>query len=349
MFDIITIGTATRDIFLTSPLFKVLRDKKHLKKIGFATGEAQCFALGGKIEVGKPIFTTGGGATNAATTFSRQGLKTATLVKIGNDSAGREILSELKKENIDILSLNHNNDTAYSIILLASGGERTILVYRGVSENLNAEEIPFNKLKAKWVYIFPGKIPFETINKIFNHFYCNGASIAFNPSKYFIEMGLKKIKPFLNKTKVFILNREEASYLTGVDYDKEKEIFKKLDEAIDGIAVMTDGEKDVLVSDGHKIYQAGIFQEKVVIDRTGAGDAFGSGFVSGLVQQKEKCEKGLCKPSNIEYAIRLGSANATSVIEQIGAKAGILKKLDFEKSKRWKYLPIKIKKCHGIS
>jgi len=53
MFDVIAIGTATRDVFLISPLFKVLRDPKHLEKIGFKTGEAQCFALGAKVEVKK--------------------------------------------------------------------------------------------------------------------------------------------------------------------------------------------------------------------------------------------------------------------------------------------------------
>src|SRR3989344_8411087 len=113
MFDVITIGTATRDIFLTSSLFQVVSDPKHLKKLGFAAGEAQCFALGGKIEIGKPILTTGGGATNAAVTFSRQGLKTAALIKIGGDSAASEVLAELKKENITPLAIGEkNNGTA---------------------------------------------------------------------------------------------------------------------------------------------------------------------------------------------------------------------------------------------
>ncbi len=353
MYDIITIGTATRDVFLTSPLFKVLRDKSHLKKIGFATGEAQCFALGGKIEIGEPVLATGGGATNSAVTFSRQGLKTATLIKIGEDQVGKDILEELKKEKIDVLKLQNtnyklqtNNGTAYSTILLAPGGERTILVYRGASEDLTFKEIPLSELKSKWVYVSPGKMPLETINKIFNHFYKNKTFIAFNPSKYFIEMGLKKLKPLLKKTKVFILNREEASYLTGVDYHKEKEIFKKLDEVVDGIAVMTDGPNGILVSDCCNIYKAGIFSArgrgKKAIDRTGAGDAFGSGFVAGLIQTREKCKKGLCGIDNVEYAIRLGSANATSVIEKIGAKKGIITKLEFQKSKRWKNLLINI-------
>ncbi len=341
-YDIITIGTATRDVFLTSPLFKVLRDKRHLKKIGFATGEAQCFALGGKIEINEPALATGGGATNSAVTFSRQGLKTATLIKIGEDQAGKDILEELKKEKVDVLTLNSkfhilnsNNGTAYSTILLAPGGERTILVYRGASEDLLLKEISFDKLKSKWVYVSPGKMPLKTINKIFNHFHKNKTFIAFNPSKHFIEMGLKKLKPLLKKTKVFILNREEASYLTGVDYHKEKEIFKKLDEAVDGIAVMTDGPNGVLVSDCCNIYKAGIFKEEKAIDRTGAGDAFGSGFVAGLMQTREKCKKGLCGIDNVEYAIRLGSANATSVIEYIGAKKGILNKKEFRENKRW--------------
>lgn len=346
MYDIITIGTATRDIFLTSPLFRVVSDPKHLKKIGFPTGEAQCFALGGKIEIGKPIFTTGGGASNAAVTFARKNLKVAALVKIGNDNAGEEILSEFKKEKIQSLAIKGNNKgTAYSTILLAPTGERTILVYRGASHNLKTEEIPFKKIKTKWAYIVPGQIAYSAMGKIFDRLIKNKILIAFNPSKYFIEMGIKKLKPFLSVCKVVILNREEASYLTGIDYQKEKEIFRHLDKIVSGIVIMTEGAKGVLVSDGKNIYQAGIFKEKKIIDRTGAGDAFGSGFVAGLIHQDFKNQSAISnQQSAIFYAVRLGSANATSVVEKIGAKAGILTRKEFEKNKRWQHLAVKIVK-----
>ena len=344
-FDVITIGTATRDIFLTSPFFKVVSDEAHLKKIGFPTGEAQCFALGGKIEIDKPIFTTGGGATNAAVTFARQGLKTAALIKVGDDNAGNDIISELRKEKVASFAIKQkNNGTAYSTILLAPNGERTILVYRGASENLLKDEIPFDKLKSKWAYIVPGKISYDVIKEIVDYLYQRGILIAFNPSKYFIELGLEKLKPILERTKVVILNREEAAYLTNVDYSKEKEIFGKLDAAVAGIAVMTDGPNGVSVSDGYNIYQASTFNEEKLIDRTGSGDAFGSGFVAGLMQKQEICDKGLCKVDNIEAAIQLGSANATSVIEYIGAKKGILTKEEFKTSDRWQNLNIAIKK-----
>jgi len=342
MYDVITIGTATRDVFLKSPLFKVLRDSKHLKKIGVSTGEAQCFALGSKIEVESPIFTVGGGATNAAVTFSRQGLKTAALFKIGDDESAEYILKTIQKEEITSLAINdRNKKTAYSVILLAPGGERTILVYRGASEELKIQEIPFGKLTCRWAYISPGNISFPVMEKIFNFFSKNKTLIAFNPSKYFLKMGIKKIKPFLAKSKVVLLNREEAADLVGINYQKEKEIFKKLDEWVPGITIMTMGSDGVMVSDGLHIYSAGVFKDKIV-DRTGAGDAFGSGFVAGLIQKGEGCKKGFCQPFNIEYAIRLGSANATSVIEHIGAKEGIITKNVFKNNSRWRSLKIKI-------
>src|SRR3989344_4010604 len=110
MFDVITIGTVTRDVFLTSPLFKVLRDQAHLEKIGFKTGEAECFALGSKIEVKKPVMTIGGGAANAAVTFSRQGFRTAAVLKIGDDESGDAIIKHLKKEKVAPLAVRDKKE-----------------------------------------------------------------------------------------------------------------------------------------------------------------------------------------------------------------------------------------------
>ena len=343
MYDIITIGTATEDVFLTSKLFKVIKNPEHLKKIGILTGEAECFALGAKIEIDNPVLTTGGGAANTAVAFTRQGLKTALLVKLGRDAAGQRILKELKKEKVSVFPVfDKNLSTDYSAILLSPNGRRTILVHHGASGNLKAAEIPFKKIESRWTYIAPGNISFSTLLKIYSRLEKQKTLIAINPSKYLIEMGIKKLKPVLSKSKVVILNREEASYLTKTDYLKEKVIFKKLDAAIDGIAVMTNGAQGVMVSDGKKIYSAGTSKKGGVIDETGAGDAFSSGFVTGLIRTKEKCDKNKCDPKNIVYAIRLGSANAGSTIEKIGATEGTLMRGDFEKNKKWKSLKIMV-------
>ncbi|MDI6717619.1 MAG: carbohydrate kinase family protein [Patescibacteria group bacterium] len=343
-FDVITIGTATKDIFVSSPLFKIIKNEEHLKKLGFVAGEATCFALGAKIEIEKPILTFGGGAANSSITFAKQNLKSATVIKIGDDETGREITAKLKKEKITpFFSLDNKLSTAYSIILLSPTGERTILVYRGAAQKMGLQDIPFNKLKAKWAYISPGKINFKVFKKIISSFYDKKILVALNPSKDIIKAGIKKLLPIFGKVRVLIMNREESAYLTGIDYGKKEEIFKKVDDAVEGIFVMTDGRNGAWISDNQKIYQVGNYKAKVV-DETGAGDAFGSGFVAGIIHKKEACRKGVCNLNNIQYAIRLASANAASVVEHIGAQKGILSLEEFENNKRWKELPIKIVK-----
>jgi len=108
------------------------------------------------------------------------------------------------------------------------------------------------------------------------------------------------------------------------------------------IVVVTDGVKGAYAYNGDEAWFMPPYPDpKPPFERTGAGDAFGSGFVAGLAHKRENCEKGLCRTDNIEYAIRLASANATSVVEQIGAKKGILTKEEFEKDKRWENFQIK--------
>lgn len=331
MFDVITIGTATRDVFLKSPSFKVLRDKEHLQRIGFKTGEAECFALGSKIEVKDPVFAFGGGALNASVTFSRQGLRCASVLKVGDDESGISILSHLRSEKVKTFaSIDKKNGTAYSTVLLTPGGERTILVYRGASETFSYGDFPARRIKTLWAYISPGDMPFLVINKIASFLKKNGVKIAFNPSAAYLDLkknGIRKLFSFLD---VVLVNREEASYLTGVPYDDERKIFKRFDELIEGIAVVTDGRNGALVSDGTYIYRAGIFREKKKVDRTGAGDAFGSGFIAGLI-----------KKNDIHYALRLAAANSTSVVEYVGANVGVLTEKEF-RNRRWKFLNLDV-------
>jgi sugar/nucleoside kinase (ribokinase family) len=314
---------------MESPYFKVVNDPEHLKKIGFPTGEAQCFALGAKLEVSDVHIMTGGGATNAAVTFARQGLKAACLMTMGEDQEAEQVISELKKEKIvSIPTYTKKLKTSYSVVLLSPGGERTILNYRGASGLMKAKDIPFNKIKTKAVYITPGVIAVDTIRKIVKHFHAEGALIAINPSSQYLDMG-KKLYPLLKEIDVIIMNREEAAQLTGVPYDDEKKIFARFDQLVPGLAVMTEGSKGVMVSDGKRVFQAGIYKEREIIDRTGAGDAFGSGFVATLLRRgvSRKSIK-IVKEEVIEEAICSASANATSVVERMGAKPGILDKKD---------------------
>ncbi len=328
MFDVITIGSATRDVFLKSKLFKVLRDPKHLEHIGFPTGEAQCFALGSKITVDSFVRSTGGDAANAAVTFARQGLSTGMVAKMGDDEAGREIVKELDAEGIAVLNAVHAGETDYATILLAPDGERTILVHRGTP--LQKKSVLLSKLRAGWAYIAPANIDVALMRDIFATLKKNGVRIALNPSGHYIAHAMKDLKALIAQSDIVIANREEAAALTDVPYNDEKRLFKKFDALVDGIAIMTDGPRGALASDGKTVYRCGTFKEKEVAARTGAGDAFGSGFVAGFIRSNDIC-----------YALRLAAANSTAVIEHVGAEEGILTKKDFD-NKRWKYLNLDV-------
>jgi len=223
-------------------------------------------------------------------------------------------LEELGKLGIDTRFIKKDKKrlTAYSVIF-SSSGRGTILVYRGACHFLTRKEIPFKRLKAQWFYLAPLK---ERLLKSFGPLVefakKNNIKVMANLGLPQIKMKKKELKPILAKIDILNLNQEEASLLTGVSFQKEKQLFKKLDEMIKGVAIMTKGEKGVVVSDGKHIWSAGS-PNALVIDFTGAGDAFGSGFLSGFI-----------KTNHVSYAIQLGIANAVSCIQKIGAKNGLL-------------------------
>ena len=263
MYDIITIGTATRDVFLKSPLFTNVHDPKHLKELGFFEGDATCFMPGAKIEIEAPVFATGGGATNTATTFARMGLKVATIGKIGADEGGERILAECKAEGIaSRIGTDKKLSTAYSAILVPDKGERTILTHRGASDKLKPADINKALAKTRWAYIVPGNIPYPTILHAVNMLAKQGSMIALNPSKHVFERGLRSLKPLLAKINVLIMNREEAATMTGIPYDHIDDILAAIHKSFDGIVAITDGAQGAFVIDRERRYNCGVFPKK---------------------------------------------------------------------------------------
>lgn len=311
MYDIITFGSATRDIVVKPKNLTVLKYNRE-----YSSSDNICFPLGSKIDVEEIMFTSGGGGTNTAATFSLQGLKTAFYGSIGQDLSGQEVLKELKQFKIDtrLISITKEKATNHSVVILSGHQDRTILAYRGASEIIGKNGIDWGKIKSKWIYLAPlsGEMcsSFKDIVDFANK---KKIKIAVNPG--IAQLGLKNINEILEKVDVLLLNREEASFLTKISFDQEKEIFAKIDQICKGITVMTKGADGVVVSDGKYIYSAKSPLETNVVDTTGAGDSFASGFVSELIRGK-----------NIESAMQLGMANSQGCLSEFGAKNGLLKK-----------------------
>ncbi len=310
MFDIITFGSATQDIYLKSKNFRPVSGKT------FMTGQGICLPLGSKIEIEGISIFSGGGGTNVAATFKNQGFKVAYCGMVGEDCFGGLVIKELKDRKIDVNFVRQTKakSTNLSIFLIYPKKDRTILVYRGASDLLSKKDIPWSKIKnAKWFYLAPFAGPLAGLTeKLISFAKRNGIRVAFNPGYNQLTLPQPTLARILQKVDVLILNREEASLLTKIPYQKEAQVFKKIDALCPGVAIMTKGADGVIVSDGQYLYRAASLGLKE-LDRTGAGDAFGSGFVAGLMQKND-----------IVFAIQLAMANSGYNLTRWGAKDGLL-------------------------
>ena len=309
-FDFVTLGSATLDVFLASDAFKPVKSAR------FDVGKAITLPFGSKVTIEKVVFASGGGGTNAAVTFARQGYHTACISAVGRDHNARSVLDELRRDGVDAkhIQTDDNAITEYSVILVSPGGERTILVCRG-GTHIDAAHVPWDQLKTKWMYVDSVGTP-DVLEAVVAWAGKAGVHLATNPGGRELESGLETLAPLWKHFDIVAMNQEEAAHLTGIPYRQEDGIFKKMDDAIGGIFIMTKGQEGVRVSDGTFVYSADIPTHDVV-ERTGAGDAFNSGFVAEFARS-----------GSIEKAIQSGTANASSVVLQFGAKAGILTKGD---------------------
>ncbi len=310
-FDVITIGAATRDVFLKSKAIRVIRDAD------FSTGEAECFALGSKIEVDDIIFETGGGATNAAVSFARQGLRSSFAGKIGaHDARGTEILAALKAEKVDtsLVTRDTKKATGYSVLLLTPRGERTVLVYRGASADFSIHDFPWSRMHSRWIYVssLAGKLPI--LKTIWEHAAKHHTKIIWDPGSGELAHGLARLKPFLQQTSILHVNQEEAAKMMGYGYEQDEMSFDRLRQIVGGVTIVTGGTEGALGGTTKESWRSGTHPIQV-LDTTGAGDAFTSGFAAAFIRTK----------GDIPYALQFGTENSESVIRHHGAKVGLLK------------------------
>ncbi|MCF7798912.1 carbohydrate kinase family protein [Candidatus Woesearchaeota archaeon] len=308
MFDIITVGSATVDVFANTA--------SSLVKIVTKDGEEDLIAYpsGSKIVVSELNFHIGGGGTNTAYLFSTMGCQTAFLGKLGNDDNAEKVLQLLTHANITFIGVQEGK-TGYSIILDSIEHDRTILTFKGSNNLLLPTEIPYEKLNATWLYSSSMvEQSFATLKQLFVVAKERGMKTAFNPSDYQAKLGLRALQDIIDYCDVLVLNLEEAQLLLG----------KKGDALLLSKALGSYGLEYVLITDGSRgatCYHKGTHYTLhssptvTVVETTGAGDAFAAGFISGLFYEQ-----------SVEFSLKLAMVQAESVIGAHGAKETILSK-----------------------
>jgi sugar/nucleoside kinase (ribokinase family) len=306
--SVLCIGGATQDVFIRSRALEEHPDTHA------PDGVTACFLLGAKMSIDELTFATGGGATNAAVTFSRFGLKTACICRVGDDVAGEQLVDDLSDNQVDIRDIQYDKQekTGYSVILLSGSGHRAIFTHRGAAQKIEAKAFPWHHWTKKigrgrmadWIYLTSLGGDMQALKDIFEHASRSKTRIAWNPGNAELEKGFKTLKPFIEQTEILSLNREEADSLGGMS------VLGHLPKVA---FLMTEGQKGATVRAGQSELHAPALKAKRV-NTTGAGDAFGSAFVAAWI---ETCD--------VHKSLAVAMLNATSVVMHMGAKAGILK------------------------
>jgi len=319
-FDVITMGSATVDVFGTM-------NKKFSQP-----------KPGDKVLVTEVDFEIGGGGINSAAAIARMGLKTAFLGKLGNDHNADKIISELKKEKVTFMKTKPSKDfTSYSYILNSEKEkDRIIFTYKGASDHLSWNEVPKTMLKqTEWIYMATMmKQSFKTSEKVAAFAKKNKIKLLFNPSTYLAAKGKKYLKKILSATTLLVLNKSEAKLLLNTKSNDICKIMNDLRKLGPKMVVVTQGTKPMHSSDGKHNYSMMPYDVPNV-STAGCGDAFTSGFLAGLIHH-----------DSIPHALELGMANASSVLQYYGTKNKLLSYNQARKFVRKHKEHIKVSECH---
>lgn len=306
MARIVSLGSALQDIYMID------HDDLVPTPIGGSAILGKVL-VGSKVDIDRISYEVGGGGINSSISFSRHGHEAVVLANIAQDPAGAAIIKKLDREGIDNSYVNFlaRKNTGTSLILLDSkSGERTIMTYRGASQQFgNISENDLDLIQPDWMYVTSLRGDFETLKRFFTKAKSMGVKIMFNPGNKELAHP-RELTRLFKYVSILILNKSESAKI--VPGTVLTELFYHLKGYTDTV-IITDGAMGGIAGNGEEIYRFGIYEDTNVKDTTGAGDAFGSGFLAHLLSGH-----------SFRNSLVFASANSASVVSAFGANKGIL-------------------------
>ena len=311
-YDLVSIGDCTIDTFMGLHDASVHCDLNHQNC-------QLCISYADKVPYESlTVVPAVGNASNVAVGTARLGLRSAAFTAIGSDYFGQEILKVYKREKVarEFVKINKNLPTNYHLVLNFRA-ERTILVKHQEYQYFD----PVRLGRINWLYFSSmGEHTLAFHQKLSRYLEVHPKTrMGFNPGTFQLKLGAQKLKNIYRHTYVLFVNREEAQRIlrakpsTGSGI---KALFRGLHKLGPRIAAITDGPAGAYASDGANQYYMPKYPDpKAPLERTGAGDAFSTGFMAALIY-------GL----PITEALRWAPVNSMSVVQEIGAQKGLLTK-----------------------
>ena len=259
-----------------------------------------------------------GNSANASVAASRLGLSSALVSNVGDDYFGQECLDALKAEGVatEFVKVNKGEKTNYHYVLWYEA-DRTILI----KHERYDYELP-DIGEPKWIYLSSvGENALLFHDQIAAYLEAHpSVKLAFQPGTYQIKFGVEKLAKIYRRTDAFFCNREEAKRILRTDDEEPLKLLKGIASLGPKMVAITDGVNGAYAYDGTNAWYIPLYPDpKPPLQRTGAGDAFSSTFVAALILGKSVAE-----------ALRWGPVNSMSVVQRVGARAGLLTRSELE-------------------
>ncbi len=307
VFDLITIGDSTIDTFIKIHDATIECDINHEEC-------RLCVNYGDKIPVESIRRAVAGNAANVAVGASKLGNKVAIYTNLGKDSEGELIKSTLENAGVSseyvVIDREKGSNTS---VIISFQGERTAFVYHQPW----FYHLPDLK-NAKWVYFTSLAQSFTDTNivdEVAHYVDRSGAKLAFSPGTFQIKANIKRYPKTLDRCELLACNLQEAKRILEIDAGETVDVhnvLSKLHLLGPKMILITDGEEGSYVSDGTKVFKAGVFPAQIV-EKTGAGDSYCAAFISALVAGEP-----------VEEAMIWGTINAANTIRHIGPQNGLM-------------------------
>lgn len=311
---ILAIGDIVTDAFikLREDMAEVTTDENGKRRLSMEFGNKPPYE---QVDIVQAV----GNSANAAVAFTRLGLRAGLMAFIGDDQPGKDSLAYLASENVDTrtVSVQKGFKSNYHYAL-RYGADRTILIkYEDYSYDWQEPvETP------DWLYLSmlsesSWQLHMDMMRYLEQH---PETKLVFQPGTFHFAWGADKLAAIYRRSHIVFMNREEAMEVTGRGYDSIKDLADGLHELGCKIVVITDGPNGAYASESGKVIRMPNYPDPAPpYDRTGAGDAFASTVTAALAMGE-----------SLETALTWAPINSMSVVQQLGAQAGLLHKPDLE-------------------
>ena len=254
---------------------------------------------------------SGGSVANSIVGLSQLGNKVGFIGKISDDDLGQKYEDGLKNENVDYFYSKKKETlpTGTCLILITPDSERTMCTFLGTAGKINEKDVDTNSVKNSEIVFLEGYLWDEG-----------------EPKSAFDKAIMYSNKVAMSLSDLFCVERHRSHFLDlvkkklNITFANEQEIMsliktKSIDEVIafgkqiGKIIVVTRGEKGSIAINKNEVIECDSKKNLKIVDLTGAGDLFASGFLHGQINNL-----------SIKESLKKGTEMSSKIIQKIGAR-----------------------------